>query len=101
MKIPIRLKITRESKNFDRENSLKISGASKNCRLKITDISKNYRLKIPVRLRIYACICACMRVCMEIAIRTHDQHTDGHTNGKREEHRQSGKTRVYMYDFRR
>lgn len=42
MKIPVRLKIARESKNSDRENSLKI-----------TPESKNYYLKILVRVCTY------------------------------------------------
>ena len=50
---PIRLKITRESKNPDRE-SLKITIESKNYYLKITIISKNCRLKILVRACMYA-----------------------------------------------
>ena len=47
MKIPVRLKIARESKNSDRANSLKI-----------TIESKNYYLKIIVRVRVYARIYA-------------------------------------------
>ena len=62
MKIPVRLKIAMESKNYDRANSLRI-----------TPESKNYYLKILVRV----CMRVCMRVymCGQIAIRT--QHTRG------------------------
>ena len=65
MKIPIRLKITRESKNSDRENSLKI-----------TPESKNYGLKIPVR--------ACMRVRMYS-----NSHKDQDQDQDRNTHRQN------------
>ena len=80
----------------------KITIGSKNCRLKITIISKNYRLKIPVRVRVYARIYARMYArasdCRQRASRTHDH--DQHTNGT-QDHRQSGKACIYMYDFMR
>ena len=66
-------------------------------RLKITIESKNYCLKILVRVRVYARMYARAYDCGQIAIRTYDHHrntahqrnTERHR--KREEHRQSGK----------
>ena len=46
-------------------------------RLKITGRSKNYDLKIPVRVRVYARMYACM--IEENRTHDHDQHTNGHT----------------------
>ena len=67
--------------------SLKISGASKNCRLKITEWSKNYGLKIPVRVRVYARIYARACDCQDSTghtTRTRTQDTTGtHDHRKR------------------
>ena len=64
-------------------------------RLKITIESKNYYLKITVRACMYARVCACMieeNSYQDTRPRPeHDQHTNGTRPPEREEHRQSGK----------
>ena len=80
------------SKNSDREKETKIP-----IRLKITMESKNYYLKITVRACMYARVCAYI---WQIVIRAHDHHTTStpteHTTTGKGGIQAQRKTCIYM-----